>query len=83
MAKIIRVVTYLVANDDVDEQEAAAAARQLLNSTMDCVAHSYADSATISDDPHYFFSDEFDNSPLNLFDCPESACKAYFEGGKQ
>lgn len=71
MSKIIKITGYLIAHDDVDEDEIALAAKEILGSKFDCIEKPFAaESKDIGelDDEH----------PLIYFDCPVSECEKYF-----
>lgn len=81
MAKLIKIVGYLVSDDDVDECEIEVAAKEILESKFDSIGYPFsANSVSLRKD--LFFSKEWYNNPLNKVNCSIKDIESYFKREK-
>lgn len=82
MAKIIRVTGYLVVHDNVSEREVEEIASDCLGGKFDGIPkHFSAESVSLGE--NLFWSEAWQNHPLNRVDCPITECEKYFVKRKE
>lgn len=82
--KIVKVIGYLLAEDDVDEADVALEAKQVLGGRFDCVEKPFKAESTFIGKT---WNDEtgehiLENHPLNRFDCSMETCEMFFQKGE-